>query len=152
MSNPKYPIEGGCVCGRVRVRVSAPPLITMACHCKGCQRLSASAFSLTAMFPAAAFEVIAGETQTGALHGTSKYAYCAHCLNWLYTAPPGAPFVNVRPALFDIPAWSTPFIESYVSEKLPWASTPARQSFEKFPAREQYTKLLADYADWSATA
>lgn len=27
------------------------PILTMACHCRGCQRMSASAFSLTAMFP-----------------------------------------------------------------------------------------------------
>ena len=42
--------EGGCRCGRVRLRVEAPPLITMACHCTGCQRMSASAFSLTVQY------------------------------------------------------------------------------------------------------
>ena len=106
----------------------------------------ASAFSLTVMVPAEGFELIAGETQVGALHGPSRYVHCAHCLNWLYTAAPGAPFVNLRSAIFDAPEWSTPFIESYVSEKLSWATTPARRSFEKFPAREQYGPLLAEYA------
>ena len=141
------PLEGGCLCGRVRLRISAPPLITMACHCSGCQKLSASAFSLTAMFPAAGFEVITGDPQIGALHGTSKYFYCPHCLNWLYTVPAMASqFVNVRPTMFDVTAWSRPFIESFASEKLPWVLTPAKHSFDRFPAPEQYGMLLAEYA------
>ncbi len=142
----KLPVEGACMCGECRARVSAPPLITMACHCTGCQKLSASAFSLTVMIPIDAFAVIAGSPQIGALHGDTPYYYCPRCLNWLYTAPRSAPVVNVRPALFDVPAWSTPFIESFTSEKLPWASTPAKHSFDRFPAPEQYGMLVAEYA------
>ena len=55
-------------------------------------------------------------------------------------------FVNVRPTMFDIPAWSRPFIESFTSEKLPWASTSAKHSFDRFPAPEQYGMLVAEYA------
>lgn len=134
------------MCGACVVRVSAAPIITMACHCRGCQKLSASAFSLTAMIPAEAFQLVSGKTQVGALHGASPYVYCAHCLNWLYTELSEAPFVNVRPSLFDVPAWSTPFIESYVSEKLPWAVTGARHSFEKYPTPDRYGPLMAEYA------
>lgn len=139
------PVEGACMCGQVKLRVSAPPIITMACHCKGCQKLSASAYSLTAMVPAAAFEV-EGKTQIGALHGANPYHYCPNCLNWLYTGLAGAPFVNVRPTMFDVPAWSTPFIESYITEKLPWARTSARHSFAQFPAMEDYGRLMAEFA------
>lgn len=140
------PIAGACMCGRVKVRVSAPPIITMACHCRGCQKLTASAFSLTAMIPAEGFAVVSGETRVGALHGANPYIYCAHCLNWLYTELSSAPFVNVRPSLFDAPEWAVPFVESYVSEKLPWATTPAKHSFPQFPAPEQYGPLMAAYA------
>ena len=41
------PLEGGCLCGATRFRVSTPPLIVNACHCRDCQKLTASAFSLT---------------------------------------------------------------------------------------------------------
>lgn len=138
------------MCGECRMRVSIAPIITMACHCKGCQKLSASAFSLTAMVPADGFELIKGKTQVGALHGDNPYHYCSKCLNWLYTSLAGAPFVNVRPTMFDSSPWSTPFIESYVSEKLPWATTPARHSFAKYPEEHQYGPLMAEYAAWSA--
>jgi len=109
--------------------------------------MSASAFSLTAMIPAQGFDVTRGKPQIGALHGASQYFYCPKCLNWLYTAPAGAPFVNIRPTMFDVPLWSTPFIESFVSEKLPWAMTPARHSFEKFPPPDQYGPLMSEYAE-----
>lgn len=48
--------------------------------------------------------------------------------------------------MFDEVSWFVPFIESYTSEKLPWATTPARHSFEKFPAMKDYAGLVAEYA------
>ena len=65
----------------------------------------------------------------------------------MFTRPHGADqFVNVRPTMFDDVSWIAPFIETYTSEKLPWAATPARHSFEKFPAMADYAELVADYA------
>jgi hypothetical protein len=55
------PLEGGCRCGRVRLRITALPLLTMACHCTGCQRMTAGAFSLSVAIPAAGFSVTEGE-------------------------------------------------------------------------------------------
>ena len=40
MTNENLPLEGGCRCGQVRLKISAPPLLTMACHCTGCQKMS----------------------------------------------------------------------------------------------------------------
>jgi len=139
------PVEGACMCGQVTLRVTVPPIMTAACHCAGCQKLSASAFSLTAMIPAEGFEVI-GETAIGGLHNESKYEYCPNCLNWLLTRPAGMPFVNVRPTMFDVPAWSTPFMETFVSERLLWARTAARHSFAKYPRNEAYGPLIAEFA------
>jgi hypothetical protein len=133
----------------VTVRVNAPPQMTMACHCRGCQKLSASAYSLTALFSTDVFEVLTGQTQVGALHGSSRYMYCSHCLNWLYTAP-DAPFVAVRSSMFDVPAWSTPFVETGADARLTWVKTPAHRSFTGFPRPEDYGPLLQEYAIWSA--
>jgi hypothetical protein len=47
MAMPKLPIEGGCRCGRVRFRLAEQPWLEAACHCRGCQRMTASAFSTT---------------------------------------------------------------------------------------------------------
>jgi len=48
--------------------------------------------------------------------------------------------------MLDDPRPFPPFIETYASEKLPWASTPAVHSFEKFPTLEEYEGLARDYA------
>jgi len=39
-------LEGGCVCGAVRYRLTASPLIVHACHCRDCQTQTGSAFVL----------------------------------------------------------------------------------------------------------
>lgn len=44
--------DGGCRCGQVRFRVSGAPKVTMACHYRGCQQMTASAFLLSALYVA----------------------------------------------------------------------------------------------------
>jgi hypothetical protein len=146
MAEWKLPLDGGCRCGRVRLRVSKPPLLTMACHCTGCQRMSASAYSLSAAFPADGFEVIAGEPVIGGMHGPARHYFCGYCMSWMFTRPDGADFlVNVRATMFGDTSWYSPFMETYTSEKLAWATTPALHSYEKFPPMEAYEGLIAEF-------
>src|SRR3546814_20469683 len=86
MAEWTLPIEGGCRCGKVRFRITQPPLLTMACHCTGCQKMSGSAFSTTVMAPSAGFEVTAGEPVIGGLHGErARHHHCDWCESWLFT-------------------------------------------------------------------
>lgn len=136
------PWTGGCRCGQVRFAITAPPMLTMACHCTGCQKMSASAFSLSIAIPAAGFAVTAGEPVIGGLHNPDlRHNFCPHCMSWMFTEPKGAPFVNVRATMLDDTTGFAPFIETYTCEKLPWATTPAVHSFDKFPAMEDYMTL-----------
>lgn len=142
----KLPWTGHCRCERVMLRISAAPIMSSACHCTGCQRMTASAFSLTVMIPTSGFEV-KGDVVVGGLHGASKHMFCSHCLTWMFTRPEGVDaFVNVRPTMLDERRWFEPFIETYTREKLPWASTPARHSFETFPELSQYEPLMREFA------
>ena len=109
--------------------------------------MSASAFSLSAAIPSAAFLVIQGEPVIGGLHGPTRHFFCRYCMSWMFTRPDGFDaIVNVRVTMLDDPRPFPPFIETYTSEKLPWASTPAVRSLEKFPAFEEYEGLARDYA------
>ena len=69
MKVESLPWKGGCRCGQVRFRISAPPLLTGACHCIGCQRMTGGAFSLAVVVSDEAFEVIEGKPVIGGLHG-----------------------------------------------------------------------------------
>ncbi len=152
MSNWKLPWEGGCRCGGVRLRITAPPLLTMACHCTGCQRMSASAYSLSTAIPSEGFLVTQGEPVIGGLHGEVRHFFCSHCMSWMFTRPPGMDwFVNLRPTMLDDPSWFRPFIETFTREKLPWASTPAVHSYATFPAFEDYEGLTKEFAEQMRT-
>jgi hypothetical protein len=148
MADVKFERVGGCRCGQVRVAVTAPPLLTMACHCTGCQRMSASAYSLSAAIPSQAFAVTQGTPVIGGLHGPTRHFFCPSCMSWMFTRPEGLDmFVNLRPTMLDDVAWFSPFIETMTSEKLPWATTPAVHSFARFPPFERYEGLVKEYAE-----
>jgi len=148
MPDWNLPWEGGCRCGSVRVRVTKPPLITGACHCAGCQKMSASAFSLTVTVPADGFDVIAGETEIGGLHGPEvHHHHCPRCKSWVFTRAEGMDwFVNLRATMLDDHGWFVPYMEVWTSEGLPWATTGAARSFETSPAFDEYEDLMADFA------
>ena len=147
MSEWKLPWDGGCRCDQTRIRVSAPPLLASACHCTGCQRMAASAFSLTLAIPSAGFDVIAGNPVVGGLHGPTRHLFCPRCMSWVFTRPEGMDeFVNLRPSILDDHSWFVPFIEVWTQERLPWASTPAVHSFATQPQFEDYAKLMGEFA------
>lgn len=147
MTNWKLPWSASCLCGRVKMRVTVAPMVTMACHCRGCQKLTSGPYSLSLMLPAAGLDVD-GATEIGGEHRESSvHHFCTYCKNWLYTSGiAGGQFVNFRPTMLDDASWIVPYIESYVSEKLPGVVSGAQHSFEKFPEPHQYPELMAGFA------
>ncbi|MFO2464343.1 GFA family protein [Pseudomonas sp. 15FMM2] len=145
--------EGGCRCNRVRFTVSMKPIITMACHCTGCQKMSSSAFSLSALVPQAGFTINQGEPVIGGLHGAARHYFCGYCMSWLFTRPQGIDdLINLRATMLDDASDYVPFMETWTSEKLPWASIPAIHSFAQLPESEEFLHLLQAYAEFAAAA
>jgi hypothetical protein len=148
MTDWKLPWDGGCRCDQLRIRITAPPLVTMACHCAGCQRMSASAFSLSVAVPSAGFAVTRGEPVIGGLHGDSRHHHCPHCKSWVFTRPARLDFlVNVRATMLDDHAWYSPYVETCRSEGFPWASTGAVHSFPAIPDDEVFAPIVAEFAE-----
>lgn len=146
MDDWKLPWDGGCRCGAVRLRVTKPPLLAAACHCAGCQSMSASAFSLSLAIPADGFELVDGEPVLGGL-ALDMHHFCPRCMTWMYTRPLGMDwFVNLRPSMLDDHGWFVPFVETWTSERLPWAETPARHSFETIPELPAFQPLIEAFA------
>lgn len=146
MSKIELPSDGQCRCGEVQIRIAAQPILTMACHCKGCQRMSASAFSLSAAIPTKGFEVTRGAPVLGGLGNPDlQHFFCPLCMTWMFTRflPE---FVNVRPTMLENVSWFVPFIETWTKTKLPWVTTPALHSYAEFPPMEDYAKLTAEFS------
>lgn len=149
MTIPAAPIDGGCRCGKIRFRLTERPWMETACHCRGCQRMTGSAFSTTIMMPESGFAIVAGETVIGGLHGDqADHHHCDWCKSWVFTRPKAdLGFVNVRATMLDDPGWFAPFAETQTAEMLPWATTGAARSFERFPEESAYQGLIAAYRE-----
>jgi hypothetical protein len=65
MTNPqaRLPLSGGCQCGRVRYEITGPVRRLFVCHCRECQKQSASAFAISAMFRSADMRHLTGEVR-----------------------------------------------------------------------------------------
>lgn len=147
MNDWKLPWTGACRCGQTQLQISAPPLLASACHCIGCQRMTASAFSMSLAIPSGGFEVTAGTPVIGGLHGATRHYFCPHCMSWMFTRPEGMDeFVNLRVSMLDEHDWFVPFIEFWKQESLPWATTPAVHSFATQPQFEEFGKLIEEFA------
>ena len=50
-------IAGGCLCGAVRYKATAAPVLVGICHCRDCQKFTGSAFGFLVGLPRDAFEL-----------------------------------------------------------------------------------------------
>ncbi len=148
MTETSFPQEGGCRCGKVHFSITALPMMTSVCHCTGCQKMTASAFSTTLTVPVDGFAVTAGEPVIGGLHGDeARHHHCDWCKSWVFTKlPPEYGAINVRATTLDDSTWFAPYMEVFTSEKQQWAETGAVRSFARAPEPQDYPVLMAEYA------
>ena len=110
--------------------------------------MTAGPHSLSSLYPADAFAITTGEPVAGGLRGAARHFFCPNCMSWLFTQPEDlADFINVRSTKLDGASRHRPFIETWTSEKLPWAESGAAHAFEAFPAPESFPALLAAFAE-----
>ena len=140
------PATGGCRCGTLRFEITAPPILSAACHCRGCQRMAGGAFSLSLAIPPEGFRVIEGETVPCGADHAFGHEGCPECLSWVFTRPPQAPFVNVRTTMLDVTMAEPPIVEVQTTEALPWAIIGARFSSTAFPEMEEWAVIAEAYA------
>ncbi len=145
VGRPQPPFDGTCLCGSVQVSVTAPPMLTLACHCRDCQKFTASAYSLTTMFPSDSFSC-SGELIKGGLRSSGRTHYfCKSCLNFIYSQITGADHrVNLRTSVLNDAALFEPFVELMTDEKMPWAQIPAVHSFAGFPSSLDALQAILD--------
>jgi hypothetical protein len=150
MSEWNLPWHASCLCGAVQMHITQAPVASMACHCRGCQKLTSGPYSLSLLIPETGFSVTQGEPVLGGLHAENQQLYCPDCKNWLFTRPAGLPFVNFRPAMLDDAGWVRPILETMTRERLAFAETGAEFSFEGFPAPDDFGPIVSAFADHGA--
>mgnify|MGYP000211515064 FL=1 len=138
MDNIQYPIEGSCQCGNVTYELLAPPLMVAACHCKECQKLSTSAFSITAMVNADSVKFkgpMKDWSRNSDSGNISAAKFCPGCGNRLYHFNPNEPDkIKLKPSNLSDTRIINPTIHVWVSEKQDWYQIPdGVKAFDKQP-------------------
>ena len=115
---------GGCACGAVRFRITAPLMGVGACHCTDCQKASGGGPNYVGLAPTEALEVTKGEARMFRSHGDSgaevSRAFCADCGTPLWSVPPGGPFTPVKLGALDDNEDLTPTMHIYVASAPRW--------------------------------
>ncbi len=117
-------IEGGCACGKVRFKITAPLMGIAVCHCTDCQKSSGGPPNYVALAPTAAFEVTHGEPKSYTLTAASGAAisrtFCSDCGTPLWSEPAGAPFFPVKLGALDDSSALRPGLHLYTDPAQPW--------------------------------
>ncbi len=82
------PITGGCLCGKIRYKVTQPLKNIIACHCTHCQKSTGSGASYNVVASSAAVSFTAGQPKLYADVAQSgnilKRYFCADCGSPIY--------------------------------------------------------------------
>lgn len=122
---PRLPLEGGCQCGQLRYELTAPPLMIYCCHCTNCQKITGSAFVLSATIVEASFAFTKGEprkTEWTSDAGNKRFGwFCGGCgCRIAHGQTPSIGFLSLRAGTFDDTSWVRPSGHIWVKSAQPW--------------------------------
>ncbi len=115
-------LAGGCQCGAARYTISAAPLWLIACHCRECQKQSASAFGMSLIVGRAALRLTQGETRTWSRKADSgntvNCVFCVGCGTRLWHAKEGFDYVSIKGGSLDEQLDFSDAVHCWTSRKL----------------------------------
>ncbi|MDB4838135.1 GFA family protein [Marinomonas sp.] len=138
MEEIQYPIKGACQCGQVTYELLEAPQMIAVCHCKECQKLSTSAFSITAMVNTSSIRFKGAMSDWKRMADSGKVSaakFCPDCGNRIYHYNPSAPdTLKLKPSNLSDTRIIQPTVHVWVSEKQDWYTIPEGvKVFDKQP-------------------
>ena len=121
---------GGCQCGAVRYEVAAAEVLTLiCCHCRECQKQSASAFGMSLILPRAAFALLQGELLSFQWRSDRRAArrgsFCPACGVRIYNDDAEAgPWVSVKAGTLDDTSLLAPVGQLWTIRAQSWLALP----------------------------
>lgn len=125
MTKIVLPLEGGCQCGTLRYELTGPPLTIYCCHCTNCQKITGSAFVLSAIVPESAFAFMKGasqKTEWTSDAGNRRFGwFCGDCgCRIAHGQTPSIGVLSLRAGTFDDTSWIRPSGHIWVKSAQPW--------------------------------
>ena len=118
---PSTLLTGGCLCGRVRYRITLPPTEIVHCHCTICRRAGGAPFVTWATFARSAFAYAGDPPAERASTPSAVRTFCASCgtpLTFHEIARPS--WIDVTVGSLDRPEDMVPGHHIFTSSRLPW--------------------------------
>ena len=146
---PPLPLRGGCQCGRVRYEVRAAPFTLYACHCKECQRQSASAFGMSLRVPRDSVRrrgPIRVARRADADAPPVRGLYCEYCGVRVIHDRAGRDTVNMKAGSLDDTSWLRPVGHIWTRSAQPW-SRPASGPLVYEGQPSSYGALIEAWTD-----
>jgi len=123
MTTAERTLEGSCLCGKVRYRITGPLGPMSNCHCTDCRKSHGAAFSTYVDVPKSGFAFLKGEDNLGTYRAESgtRRSFCRTCGSTLTCFSDDQPgLVEVAPATLDTPIQNRPEYHLFVRSKVPW--------------------------------
>ncbi len=114
-------LEGGCLCGVVRYRITGEPMVVSHCHCNICRRASGAPFITWMTLLTSDFAYTAGPPaifRSSAEVGRDFCGACGTTLAFHHDAHPEE--IDVSAASLDDPAQVTPQDHMWSGSMVPW--------------------------------
>lgn len=116
-------IQGSCLCGRVRYRISGDLSPAVYCHCTWCRKASGSSFATNASVARDAFAFVAGEELVGEYESSPGQfrCFCTRCGSPLVKRNAARPDeLRVRLGTLDDDPKVQAVAHIFVRSKAPW--------------------------------
>jgi len=115
------PLEGGCLCGAVRYRVTVAPIDGGYCHCRMCQKSSGAPAQVSAEIPIEGFALIKGTPKAYRSSDWAVRHFCPECGSQLTFRPAADPtFVSINVPTLDRPEALPPVKHIFCASQLSW--------------------------------
>ena len=118
-------IVGGCLCGDVRYRSDAEPVMTAVCHCSHCQKQTSSSFSILVGVPKGALHIEGEPLAAYETQGESGQPiirkFCPNCGSPVVSDVTVTPdLVWIKGGTLDDTSWLQPQVHWWSDSAQPW--------------------------------
>lgn len=147
MTKVSLPQKGGCACGALRYELSAAPLMIYNCHCANCQKITGSAFTVSATVPEAALKFVKGtpaRIEWNADSGNKRFGwFCGACGSRIANGQsPSIGMLSLRAGTLDDTSWVEPVGDIWMKSAQKWVK-PLPLQTEGQP--QDYTPFIEAY-------
>ena len=130
--------EGGCLCGRIRYRVTGEPVAATLCHCADCRRASGGTNVAWTVFDQDRFEWLAGEPASYSSSPGIHWLFCRDCGSTVgYRRAERPRHMDITTGSLDEPDRFPPGDEIWIGQKIGWEQLhPEFRQFDRSSLNE----------------